>query len=36
MKTSSMIILLCLVAAPFPAFADGDPVAALKDALASL
>jgi cytochrome c len=30
MKTSSMIMVLSLVAAPFPALADGDPVAGAK------
>jgi cytochrome c len=30
MKTSSLVMLLALVAAPFPAFADGDPVAGAK------
>lgn len=30
MKTSSMIMLFALAAAPLPAFADGDPVAGAK------
>ncbi|KPF60692.1 MAG: cytochrome c family protein [Alphaproteobacteria bacterium] len=30
MKTSSMIMLLALAASPFPALADGDPVAGAK------